>query len=78
MPFTPYKGNLDPEALSVLQAAFDRAWAQVVDSQHPDIDEYFARKLIAKRIMDAAIEDGERDPDRLADRALAAFRDKQH
>jgi hypothetical protein len=78
MPFAPYTGNLDPEALSILQAAFDQVWAQVVDSQHPDIDESSAPDLIAKRIMNAAISDGERDPDRLTHRALAAFRGTHH
>ena len=73
MPFTPHKGSLDPQTLSVLQAAFDDAWSKVLRGKLDGFDEQSARHLIAKRIVDAAIDLGERDPDALSRYALTGF-----
>jgi hypothetical protein len=70
MPFTPYKSNIDPDALSTAQAAFDMAWSDA--SLPANVDEQTARNLIARRIMDA-VESGENDPDRLKSYALQVF-----
>ena len=72
MPFTPYLSTFDPETLQVLQKAFDMAWAEAV--AEPNIDEQKARDVIAKRIVAAAREDGERNPARLKRHALQALR----
>ena len=73
MPFTPYKSSFDPETLQVLQEAFDMAMADVLASQAGSIDEQQARDVIAKRIVTAAQEIGERDPERLKAYALEGF-----
>jgi hypothetical protein len=73
MPFTPYKSSFDPETLQVLQEAFDMAMADVLASQAGSIDEQQARDVIAKRIVNAAQERGERDPNRLKVYALQGF-----
>lgn len=65
MPFTQYKSSFDPETLQVLQSAFDMAWSEVAASPSVDIDEQSARNMIARRIVDAWRDQGERDPERL-------------
>ena len=62
---------LDPQTMSVLQDAFDGAWNELRNRDLDGLDEQSARDLIAKRIIDAAL-DGERDPLRLSRYALKA------
>ena len=73
MPFTPYQSDFDADTLQVLQSAFDRACLALLDLPDVHIDEQMARDLIARRIVAAAHEHGERDPDRLVRYALEAF-----
>jgi hypothetical protein len=67
-------GVFTPEEVRILVAAFDAAWesirrsgAQISDYQIED-----ARNLLAKTIIEAAFQ-GERDENRLAERALLAY-----
>ena len=72
MPFTPYRSNLDPETLMIAQEAFAKAWEEVLAVPGGyDLD--LARNLLAKRIMECALEHGERDPERLKAYALEGF-----
>ena len=73
MPFTPYQSSFDPETLRVLQEAFDSAWSEVAAVPGVTLDEQSARNTIARRIVDAWREKGERDPDRLKSYALEGF-----
>lgn len=73
MPFTAYKPNLSPDTLEAAQQAFDRAWAEILAAQD-GYDMQSARDLLAKRIMQAALEQGERDPARLKAHALEGFK----
>ena len=73
MPFTPYKSSFDPETLQVLQEAFDMAMADVLALQAGSIDEQQARDVVAKRIVQAALENSERDPEQLKACALEGF-----
>ena len=74
--FTPYKGILDPEAMNSVLMAFELAWAEIM--AHPnDWDVPMARDLIARRIVSAALEQSERDPERLKARALAGLIPRQ-
>ena len=72
MPFTPYKSNLDPETLRAAQEAFDMGWAEIqkVPGGY-DLD--LARNLLAKKIMECALEHGERDPELMKSCALEWF-----
>ena len=72
MPFTPYKSSLDPEALHAALEAFELAWAEIMAV--PDAyDTDLARNVLARRIIEAAMENGERDPERLKAYALKGF-----
>ena len=73
MPLTPYKSSLDPEALMAAQEAFARAWDEIL-AEPGDYDQDAARNLLAKRIMECALEHGERDPDKLKACALDGFK----
>jgi hypothetical protein len=77
MPFKPYKSSFDPETLQALQDAFDMALAEVLASPEGSINEQQARDAIATRIVAAARESGERDPDRLKAYALVNFNPRQ-
>lgn len=73
MPFTPYKSSLDPQAMHAALDAFELAWAEVIAL--PDgYDTTTTRDQLAKRIIKAAIENGEREPERLKAYALEGFR----
>jgi hypothetical protein len=66
-------GYFDPDATNILTAAFDTAWQMLKTSGSVLAADYRAartRELLAKRIIEVARE-GERDPIRLADDALA-------
>ncbi len=66
-------GFFDPEATNILSAAFDTAWLTLRTSGDVLAADYRAastRDLLAKRIIETARQ-GERDPIRLADDALA-------
>lgn len=65
MPFAPYRASFDPETLQVLQTAFDMAWHEVGASPGVAVDQQAARNLIARRIVNAWRDQGERDPERL-------------
>ena len=73
MPFTPYESEFDADTLRVLHDAFDMACLEILDLPEVHIDEQMARDLIARRIVAAAHEHRERDPDRLVRYALEAF-----
>ena len=73
MPFAPYKSAFDPEDLRILQEAFDLAWSDIALVPIISADPDAARELLAQRIVAAAKQDGERDPERLKRRALKAF-----
>jgi hypothetical protein len=60
--------GFDPEAITAMGDAYDRACAELHDRGQPEI----VREVIARRIIKAAKE-GERDPERLCDMALRAF-----
>jgi hypothetical protein len=60
--------GFDPEAITAMADAYERAWDVLRDRGQPDI----VREVIARRIIKAA-KDGERDPDRLCGYALRAF-----
>jgi hypothetical protein len=65
-------GVFDPEAITVLVAALDRAWASVLTSGAQYSDEKYAdaaRAFLARYILDAAA-NGERDPIRLSEGAI--------
>ena len=73
MPFTAYKSSLDPEAMHAALEAFELAWAEIMTV--PDAyDTDLARNVLARRIMEAAMEKGERDPERLKAYALEGFK----
>jgi hypothetical protein len=73
MPFTPYKSSLDPETLMAAQEAFAKAWEEIL-AVPGGYDQDAARNLLAKRIMECALEHGERDPERLKACALDGFK----
>jgi hypothetical protein len=58
----------DPEQTYVMGLAFEKARAGLHDTGQPAV----VQEIIAKRIVDIAAT-GERDPDRLASRALEAL-----
>lgn len=60
--------GFDPEAITAMGDAYDRACAKLHDRGQPEV----VREVIAKRIIKAAKE-GERDPERLCGIALRAF-----
>jgi hypothetical protein len=68
----PYENSLDPEVMHAALEAFELAWAAI--PAVPDAyDTNLARDLLSKRIIKAALENGERDPDRLKSYALEVF-----
>jgi hypothetical protein len=75
MTIVPFLAGLafDPETTAVLASAFDAAWDRLVRSGSPmgtEADKHALREHLARQII-AAAEDGERDPHRLVERALA-------
>jgi hypothetical protein len=60
--------SFDPETLTILAAAYDKAVAGLDDGGQPKI----MHEVIAKRIIALAMK-GERDPERLCKSALAAL-----
>jgi hypothetical protein len=58
----------DPEVTSLLGQAYDLACAELHDDGQPEA----VRELIAKRIIELAT-DGERDPSKLSNAALASL-----
>jgi hypothetical protein len=73
MPFTPYKSAFDADTLQVLQEAYDMALADVLASADGSVDEQRVRNMLARRIIDAWRDKGERDPDRLKAYVLEGF-----
>jgi hypothetical protein len=73
MPFAPYKSDFDADTLRVLHEAFDMACLAILDLPEVHMDEQMARDLIAMRIVAAARDKGERDPEQLKRYALQAF-----
>jgi hypothetical protein len=72
---------IPPRELKVLQAAFDRAWDHLANSQVRRADDAVRlRNSLAREIIDFR-ERGERDPKRLATLAIlsitAGYRDQQ-
>jgi hypothetical protein len=57
-----------PDATQAMGAAFDKACQMLHGGGQPDI----AKEVIARRIIELA-RDGERNPDRLCERVLAAM-----
>ena len=58
MPFTSYKQSLDPETLHAAYEAFDLGLAEIQKINSYDPQE--ARDLLAKRVVQAALEQRER------------------
>jgi hypothetical protein len=56
----------DPETLKILETTFDEAWTLVLKSGA----EAVSRETLAQCVLEAA-DEGERDPQRLRDAALA-------
>ena len=71
MPFSGYRESFSPETLAVLEAAFNAAWDAVVASG-VDCDQQATRTALADAIVYFASE-GETDPKRLKELALAAL-----
>ena len=71
MPFISYRDNYDPEAMAILEAAFNEAW-EVVTASGGDFNQESTRKALAELIISLAAE-GETDPKRLKKLALAAL-----
>ena len=66
----------DPETIAILNDALDNAWNSVETNKtayKPDGHAEGARRALAKHIVDIAIQ-GERDPQRLIDGALARLK----
>jgi hypothetical protein len=61
-------GAFDPEATAAMTAAYGKACQSMHDWEQPEI----LKDIIAKRIIDIAA-DGERDPDRICERALRSL-----
>ena len=71
MPFP--RDCFDPETLGLMTKAFDAAWEEVGFALvNEDVTPTALRQIMALRIM-AAVRDGERDPQRLKELALAAI-----
>ena len=66
LPFSEFDLNFDPSTTAILRTAFDRALAELHD-RGPDS----VRHALAKRMATLASA-GERDPNRLCDKALLA------
>src|ERR1700694_3478180 len=60
--------SFDPDTTHIMGKAFDRACKELQDIGQSDL----VKSVIAKRIIEVA-KTGERDPNRLCDRALQAF-----
>ena len=60
--------SFDPDATHIMGQAFDGACKELHDIAQSDL----VKSVIAKRIIEVA-KTGERDPNRLCDRALQAF-----
>ena len=71
MPFSGYRESFSAETLAVLEAAFNAAWDAVVASG-VDCDRQATRTALADAIVYFASE-GETDPKRLKELALAAL-----
>ena len=71
MQFSIYRGSFSPWTLAVLEAAFNAAWDAVVTSGL-DCDQQATRTALADAIVYFASE-GETDPKRLKELALAAL-----
>jgi hypothetical protein len=70
---TTSAGYFDPEATKILTAAYDTAWQMLKTSGNvlaADFRAASTRELLAKRIIETGSQ-GERDPFRLAEDALA-------
>ena len=74
MPFTAHKSAFSPDELKALQEAFELAWSDIALEPVIANDPDSARELLAQRIVAAAKEHGERDPERLKRHALKAFK----
>jgi hypothetical protein len=71
VPFSGYRESFSSEMLAVLEAAFNAAWEAVVASGL-DCDQQATRTALADAIVYFASE-GETDPKRLKELALAAL-----
>jgi hypothetical protein len=65
------KSDFDPETVKLLCDAYDKASRSLDDNGQPDM----VKEVIARRIISLA-QKGERNPDRLCARALAALGDR--
>jgi hypothetical protein len=71
MPFSSYRDSFSPETLAVPEAAFNAAWDAVATSG-VDFDQQATRTALGDAIVYFASE-GETDPKRLKELALAAL-----
>ena len=70
LPFIRKAGSVfDDRVTQIMGEAFDSACKELHDTGQPAI----VYEVIAKRIIDAAAKNGERDPIRLRNAGLAAF-----
>jgi hypothetical protein len=69
---TTPRNSLDPEAMNAALDAFEMAWAAIAAVPNA-YDTNLARDLLSKRIIKAALENDERDPERLKAYALEGF-----
>lgn len=74
MPFGPFQSNFDAETLGIFEEAFDLAWSEVAATSGVMADQQTARNLIARRIVVAWRDHGERDPQRLKSYAIRPWR----
>lgn len=63
--------DFDPEMIATLALAYERARKSLHDKGQPEL----VQEIIAARII-AAAKSGERDPDKLCERALVALGNK--
>jgi hypothetical protein len=70
--FTSYEPTFDPEALRVLQDAFDRAWLEA-STMPRTLDGKAVRDMIAVRVVTAWRDQGVRDPEQLKRLALVGL-----
>jgi hypothetical protein len=64
-----FKGAaFDAQETQIMGSAFEKACKALNDGEQPDL----IKEIVAKHIVEAA-KDGERDPDRLCERALIAM-----
>lgn len=74
MDFGQHLSRLEPRTLEILTEAFDKAWAGLKCRNGSGItDEAATFDRLGRRIISAAITEGAKDPQKLAQLALEGF-----